>query len=63
VQDAAEVLLVCKSRMALMDKVMERVNRSTPTRSGDIALPIVRPAQLSCLGERLDEGMRRLRIE
>jgi len=42
VQDAAEVLLVCKSRMALMDKVMERVKSlHSYTVPEIIALPIV----------------------
>jgi periplasmic divalent cation tolerance protein len=41
-QDAAEVLLVCKSRMALMDKVIERVKSlHSYTVPEIIALPIV----------------------
>lgn len=41
-QDAAEVLLVCKSRMALMDKVIERVRSlHSYTVPEIIALPIV----------------------
>ena len=41
-QDAAEVLLVCKSRRALMDKVIERVKSlHSYTVPEIIALPIV----------------------
>jgi periplasmic divalent cation tolerance protein len=41
-QDAAEVLLVCKSRMALMEKVIERVKSlHSYTVPEIIALPIV----------------------
>ena len=41
-QDAAEVLLVCKSRMALMEKVIERVRSiHSYTVPEIIALPIV----------------------
>ncbi len=41
-QDAAEVLLVCKSRMALLDKVIERVKSlHSYTVPEIIALPIV----------------------
>jgi len=41
-QDASEVLLVCKSRMALMEKIFERVKSlHSYTVPEIIALPIV----------------------
>ena len=54
VQDAAEVLLVCKSRKALMEKVIERVKSlHSYTVPEIIALPIVSgsPAYLAWVND------------